>query len=337
MQEKIEVSLRQSGKQTTTLTVEKSEKVESVKQKIEELCEIPPAQQRLVYKGKMLRDEDTIASLGVANGHVFNLIRKASVTTGNSTADSRPAAATARPSTTRMSPGADMFPTNPMPGTGQEMDMGNLMQAMSSLSANMPQFGEDAMKQMVEDPNFQNSMKYLFSNPEALQELFRQNPLLNEMMNNNPFVRSVMESPAVLRGLMSPEILNVSLRFQQRMAEQQQQAQETGQAPEMDMDSMMRQAMEVLGENPGTRDQLLSTLSQAQSAMSGVSSSERIQVPSQTQNTNRPPEEAFQNQLRQLEEMGFIDREANVQALEATSGSVDQSIAWLLENGFGNG
>ena len=40
---------------------------------------------------------------------------------------------------------------------------------------------------------------------------------------------------------------------------------------------------------------------------------------------NRPPEERFATQLEQLTTMGFIDREANLQALAASMGDVNQS------------
>merc|ERR550537_996125 len=51
---------------------------------------------------------------------------------------------------------------------------------------------------------------------------------------------------------------------------------------------------------------------------------------------NRPPEERFATQIGQLEMMGFIDREANLQALGASNGDVNDAITRLLERGMGN-
>jgi ubiquilin len=42
------------------------------------------------------------------------------------------------------------------------------------------------------------------------------------------------------------------------------------------------------------------------------------------------PEERFANQLNQLQEMGFWDKESNLTALKACNGSVTQAIEWLL-------
>ncbi|XP_075264087.1 ubiquilin-1-like [Convolutriloba macropyga] len=48
-----------------------------------------------------------------------------------------------------------------------------------------------------------------------------------------------------------------------------------------------------------------------------------------TQNQT-PPEERFRLQLEQLQSMGFINREANIQALQATGGDVNAAVNRLL-------
>ena len=45
---------------------------------------------------------------------------------------------------------------------------------------------------------------------------------------------------------------------------------------------------------------------------------------------NRPPEERCENQLRQLNDMGFYDFDRNVEALRRTGGSVQGAIEYLL-------
>ena len=56
----------------------------------------------------------------------------------------------------------------------------------------------------------------------------------------------------------------------------------------------------------------------------------------QTQNPpdDRPPEERYEEQLRQLNDMGFYDFERNVQALRRSGGSVQGAVDYLL-NGAG--
>merc|ERR1719270_3027896 len=47
-------------------------------------------------------------------------------------------------------------------------------------------------------------------------------------------------------------------------------------------------------------------------------------------NPDQPPEERFASQLDQLASMGFVDRQANIQALIATMGDVNAAVERLL-------
>jgi ubiquilin len=53
---------------------------------------------------------------------------------------------------------------------------------------------------------------------------------------------------------------------------------------------------------------------------------------SQAPPDNRPPEERYAEQLRQLNDMGFFEFERNVQALRRSGGSVQGAIEYLLTN-----
>lgn len=46
----------------------------------------------------------------------------------------------------------------------------------------------------------------------------------------------------------------------------------------------------------------------------------------------QPPEERYRTQLEQLSGMGFVNREANLQALQATLGDVNAAVERLLAN-----
>ncbi|KAK1908021.1 hypothetical protein P3342_013340 [Pyrenophora teres f. teres] len=47
----------------------------------------------------------------------------------------------------------------------------------------------------------------------------------------------------------------------------------------------------------------------------------------------RPPEEVYETQLRQLNEMGFYEFERNVSALRRSGGNVQGAIEYLLNGG----
>jgi ubiquilin len=47
---------------------------------------------------------------------------------------------------------------------------------------------------------------------------------------------------------------------------------------------------------------------------------------------NQPPEERYRSQLEQLAAMGFLNREANLQALIATFGDINAAVERLLRS-----
>ena len=47
---------------------------------------------------------------------------------------------------------------------------------------------------------------------------------------------------------------------------------------------------------------------------------------------NRPPEERYEAQLRQLNDMGFVEFERNIEALRRSGGSVQGAVEYLLSN-----
>lgn len=43
-----------------------------------------------------------------------------------------------------------------------------------------------------------------------------------------------------------------------------------------------------------------------------------------------PPEVRYEQQLKQLQDMGFYDASQNIRALQATGGNVNSAVEWLL-------
>ncbi|XP_028448797.1 NEDD8 isoform X1 [Perca flavescens] len=65
----------------TTLTgkeieidIEPTDKVERIKERVEEKEGIPPQQQRLIYSGKQMNDEKTAADYKIQGGSVLHLV-----------------------------------------------------------------------------------------------------------------------------------------------------------------------------------------------------------------------------------------------------------------------
>lgn len=96
--------------------------------------------------------------------------------------------------------------------------------------------------------------------------------------------------------------------------------------------AMMRQMMEGYGQAGAAQNQGGSG-GAAANPFAGLFNPFGMQQPQQPQpEDNRPPEDRYADQLRQLNDMGFYDFDRNVQALKRSGGSVQGAIDNLLNN-----
>uniref|UniRef100_A0A8C5HBL1 Ubiquitin-like protein NEDD8 n=1 Tax=Gouania willdenowi TaxID=441366 RepID=A0A8C5HBL1_GOUWI len=68
---KVEFTL--TGKEIE-IDIEPTDKVERIKERVEEKEGIPPQQQRLIYSGKQMNDEKTAADYKIQGGSVLHLV-----------------------------------------------------------------------------------------------------------------------------------------------------------------------------------------------------------------------------------------------------------------------
>lgn len=158
-------------------------------------------------------------------------------------------------------------------------------------------------------------MKVL-SNPQMMQQML-QNPMLQQMMQGNPQLQAMMSNPAMMQMMSDPNFLQNAMSMMGGagggaglggLLGQAQPNQQPTQQPNLG-------GLGGLGgmQNNPMFSQLLSNLNNQGAG-----------------NTNQPPEERFKDQLQQLNDMGFTNKEANIQALTATMGNVDAAVERLL-------
>mmetsp|Transcript_49685 Transcript_49685/g.82457 ORF Transcript_49685/g.82457 Transcript_49685/m.82457 type:complete len:403 (-) Transcript_49685:417-1625(-) len=174
---------------TLELDVEANAKVIDFKGQIAEQVDVPPAQQRLIYSGKVLKDPETLESYQVQEGHTIHMVRGA--------APQRPAPAPA-PATPAPAPAAATTP-NPMaalglggaglgapPGAGLFNPFGAVPMAGQAAAAGVGAAGNLApvgglggmggldpfqMMQMMQNPAMQQMATALMHDPQALQSV----------------------------------------------------------------------------------------------------------------------------------------------------------------------
>ncbi|UKJ88468.2 ubiquitin-related chaperonin [Theileria orientalis] len=359
----LNITIKVSGGDTFTLEVEPEMTVFQLKEKCAEKADATPDKQRLIFKGRIIKDDESLSALNVEDGNTIHLVRSGF----------KPASATPQPApTTAQAAPQPAAQTNPL-GTGAAgangFGYGNNMfgadymsQMFQNTGDGMGDLNPQSAAALLESPFVQEMMTQISSNPELLRTLIQSSPYLQPMMQN-PVFAQMLNNPELLRTLMRPGMLQAGLQMHQAM--QQSNLNFPNVNPNQGDNPFAGFPMQPSGATqPGATTQPGGTpgfpagqtapttqpgvanpagvgagaagagfgaganpfAAFASGFGSGLGTSGFGAPPADT----RPPEERFSSQLQSLQEMGFIDQAANVQALLATNGDISAAIARLL-------
>ncbi|XP_004462613.1 ubiquilin-4 [Dasypus novemcinctus] len=214
------------------------------------------------------------------------------------------------------------------------------MQALLQQISENPQL----MQNVISAPYMRSMMQTLAQNPDFAAQmmvnvpLFAGNPQLQEQLRLQlPVFLQQMQNPESLSILTNPRAMQALLQIQQGLQTLQTEA--PGLVPSLGSFGMSRPAAPSAGSNAGSAPEApnSSPAMPATSSPTGTSSAQQqlmqqmIQLLAGSGNSQvQMPEVRFQQQLEQLNSMGFINREANLQALIATGGDINAAIERLL-------
>lgn len=323
----------------------------------------------MIFSGRILKDPETLSSYKIKTGCSLHLIRGAppkdssSSSTGNSaTPSSTPAAPTniatginpgnpfadltgARYAGYASLPNASMFgPDGGMGATPNTDDIINMMSA----------------------PGFREQMEAMLSNPSMVEMMINSNPQLRQM---GPQIRTMIQSPMFRNMMSNPEALRQMMQLQSMMGGGNGFGQPASSfpAPGAATNDSTNRSTDASTANTDTN-----TTSNANAAANPFASllgganpdaatasaanpfaallNPTLGNPGAGYNPellasllgggaaasqpedNRPPEEKYEVQLRQLNELGFFDFEKNVRALKRSGGIVEGAVTALLDD-----
>nr|XP_026260685.1 ubiquilin-4 [Urocitellus parryii] len=214
------------------------------------------------------------------------------------------------------------------------------MQALLQQISENPQL----MQNVISAPYMRSMMQTLAQNPDFAAQmmvnvpLFAGNPQLQEQLRLQlPVFLQQMQNPESLSILTNPRAMQALLQIQQGLQTLQTEA--PGLVPSLGSFGMSRTTAPSTGSSSGSTAEgpTSSPATPATTPPTGASSAQQqlmqqmIQLLAGSGNSQvQTPEVRFQQQLEQLNSMGFINREANLQALIATGGDINAAIERLL-------
>jgi ubiquilin len=298
---------------TTSLNITVAE----MKKKVEEASSISAELQRLIYAGQVLRDDAPLSQYGIQSGHTLHMVARAA-NAGRPANQSQPQ-------------------PHPQPQPQPQQQQQQQQQPQQQQQQQLPQFNPqmfnmfqqqgqpfqgldvNTMMGLLNNPLVQQSMNQLLQNPAMLQQMLQNNPMANQLMQNNPMVAQMLQNPDVLRQMANPQLLNQVL-MAQGLGMQGQAGQQPGQQQEQQQQQQQQQMPNI-------------DFAQLFGAMGGgVNMGQGFNMPQmqQQQGPQQSPEERFSIQLQQLQDMGFNNRQVNIQALTVTNGNVDAAVERIL-------
>ncbi|KAG0335443.1 hypothetical protein BG000_007516 [Podila horticola] len=337
MSESISINVKASNDKKYVIAINTSETVLDFKTKIALNCDTPADRMRLIYSGRVLKDPEPISTYNIAEGHTVHMVRGAltSTTTASTTATNTPTSTAASPSSSpsrntttspqSVTPGG-MAGIGSMGGTGIESGM---------------------MGSMMQDPNFAQYMSSMLQNPQVLESMIATNPMLQAMgpearqMLHSPEFQQMISNPDMLRqvaqmgagGIGSPPGVAAGARGGMfHPWGSPAGAGTTGTSPPRSYAAFNPFA--AFGNAAGATHSMANLWPQYMASVGSgtglVQPQQQQQQQQSTQQSTQPPEQRFQVQLQQLNEMGFWDATKNVRALVATGGNINGAIELLF-------
>nr|XP_023020944.1 ubiquilin-1-like [Leptinotarsa decemlineata] len=207
---KITVNIK-TPKEKESFVVSADASVKDLKELIREKFPAEPDQLCLIFAGKILKDNDSLAQHKIKDGLTLHLVIRAAQTPRNAESSSSETSGRPEPTIPSTNPfntiGMGGFPNFNQLGLGGNLNMSELQSRMQSeLLAN-----PEMLNNVLDNPLVQrimynpDNMRALLTRNPQMQELMERNPEINHMLNNPDLLRQTMElarNPAMLQELM---------------------------------------------------------------------------------------------------------------------------------------
>lgn len=245
----------------------------------------------------MLKDGTALSEYKVEDGHTIHLVKGKSASAGGTAATSS-ARSTAAPT-----------PTSPP-------------QAASATSPSAAGAGTGALPSLPNSAGQVNPlgqmMESMLGNPAMLQAMIQSNPMLQQMGMNPEQIAQMLNDPMFRQMLSNPLMMQMAM----------QQMQGGGMMGGTGTATNPFAAAGMMGQMGGAAGNSMDPFA----TLFGGMVQQPIAGAASANTPGQAPEVRFQNQLQQLQDMGFYDASLNLRALQATRGNVNAAVEFLLRS-----
>ncbi|KAG2116306.1 hypothetical protein BD769DRAFT_1485851 [Suillus cothurnatus] len=371
--QEIQINVKGPSELKLQITISTDKTVVDLKRAIAEKSDVEADRQRLIYSGRVLKDEDVLSTYKIQTSHTIHMVKGVA---RSNVSGSQASSATVPPLPTMQ---AGQNPHDPLTQLNSHLGYGALAGfnpfAEMGLNPNDP----NMMQSMMQSPQFLQQMSSVMSNPAVLDQIIASNPQLAAIA---PQVREVFQSERFREMISNPEsfrsMLQMASAFQgagggagaspfggafgfpgvgggtfpapgtpstapASSAPSNPSTSPTGTQPAPNPFAALFPPVPPAGAGTGAGAGTSpfgmfdpAALAQMQSAFGGgggLGGFGGFGAPPAAPADSRPPEERFQVQLQQLQDMGFTNASQNVRALLATGGNVHSAIEYILTGG----
>ncbi|KAF5680826.1 ubiquitin dsk2 [Fusarium heterosporum] len=212
----ITFKVKTSSESTHLVTMNDTATVLDLKNKLagEDFENIPVDRQRLIYSGRVMKNDDALSTYKIKHNNTIHMVKSAA---SNQQPNQTPAASTAR---------STPAPANMASGTANQPFAGLTGARYAGFGNGLPgpdMFGPDGgmgapmdearIQRLMSDPNVQQSMNEALNNPDFVNMLIDSNP----MLRNLPNAREIITSPFMRQMMSSPDMMSQAMRMQRNM------------------------------------------------------------------------------------------------------------------------
>ncbi|KAH7904336.1 ubiquitin-related domain-containing protein [Hygrophoropsis aurantiaca] len=178
----IQINVKGPSELKLQISIRTSNSVAELKDAIAAAADVPAERQRLIYSGRVLKDEDPLSAYKIQAGHTVHMVKRSDA--------APPTPSHAPPALPTMQAGQN--PSDPLTMLNSHLGFGALPAvggAMADMGVNMGD--PNMMQNLLSSPAFLQQMSGVLSNPDVLNQLMQANPQLQAMA---PQMREIFQS-----------------------------------------------------------------------------------------------------------------------------------------------